>query len=182
MPFFSLLARAIDHWRSLASWAGVPELVVQRGHAIAYVSERAFLGDALGRELRRARGVTVDVLTGAAVRDFDPAISAEVTHLVVLTEQGHCPNPLRLSQAIAGKLTASGVSFVRRQAVDFARLDDHVTHVITDGDPLEADQVVIAAGAHSAPLAKRLGTRVPLQTERAYRVMLEARPFVRAFP
>jgi D-amino-acid dehydrogenase len=170
---FPLLARAIDQWRSLASWAGVPELVVQRGHAIAYFSERAFLGDALGRELRRARGVRMEVLTGAAVRDFDPALSAEVTHLVVLPEQGHCPNPLRLSQAIAGKLEESGVSFVRDHAVDFTRIGDRITHVVTITDRIEAGQVVIAAGAHSAPLARRLGTRVPLETERGYHVMLE---------
>src|SRR5690242_473507 len=57
-----LLTTTIEKWRPLAQWAGVPELIRQDGYAFTYESEAAFMGDALGRKLREARGVKLDVL------------------------------------------------------------------------------------------------------------------------
>jgi D-amino-acid dehydrogenase len=156
----------------LAAWAGVPELIRQEGYAFAYESEQAFRDDALGRALRTKRGVRIEVLTGAAVREFDAALAPTITHLVVMPEQGHVRNPLRLSQALAQRLRAGGADFVEQAAVDFDFTNGSVTGVITDAARVEADAVVVAAGAHSAPLAARLGNAVPLATERGYHVML----------
>jgi len=168
-----LLTCTLDKWRPLAAWAGVPELIVQKGHAFAYESEAAFLGDALGRELRQARGVEIEVLTGAAIRAYEPALSEGITHLVVLPEQGHCPNPLRLSQALATRLRDGGAGFVRASARGFELHDGRVARVRTDdGAAVEADTVVIAAGAHSLSLTRPIGTDVPLETERGYHAML----------
>lgn len=168
----SLLTVTVDKWRPLAAQAGVPELIVQRGYAFAYQSDAGFRDDALGREIRLARGVTIEVLTGDAIRDYEPALSPRLTHLVVLPEQGHCPNPLRLSRALAARLQADGAQFVRRSAKAFETVDGRIARVLTDGDPVDTDAVVIAAGAHSNALSSQLGSDVPLETERGYHVML----------
>ena len=172
----ALLTVTIDKWRPLAERAGVPELIVQRGYAFGYESERGFAEDALGREIRGRRGVRIEVLTGAAIRDFDPALSPHLTHLVLLPEQGHCPNPLRLSRALAQRLRAGGATFVENAAAGFEFADDRVVGVRTSAGSVVAgiDAVVIAAGAHSNALSSQLGSRVPLETERGYHVMLEA--------
>lgn len=173
-----LLTCTLDKWRPLAEWAGVPELIVQKGYAFSYESEVAFRGDALGRELRQARGVEVEVLTGAAIRAYEPTLSEAITHLVVLPEQGHCPNPLRLSQALAARLREGGAAFVQASARGFDLQDGQATHVRLDtGMPIAADTVVIAAGAHSLALTRQIGTNVPLETERGYHAML-AQPSV----
>lgn len=169
-----LLTPTLEKWRPLAAWAGVPELIRQDGYAFAYESEAGFLADTLGRELRMARGVKIEVLKGGEVREFDPALSPKITHLVILPEQGHVPNPLRLSRALAERLRASGADFVTQAARDFEFRDGRVARVLTDGAPVEADAIVIAAGAYSKPLAARLGSAVPLETERGYHVMLRA--------
>lgn len=168
-----LMDASLAKWRPLAQWAGVPELVVQRGYAWAYESEAAFLGDAFGRRLREERGVRLEIVTGGAVREIEPALSARVSHLVVMPEQGHCPNPLRLSRALAERLRGGGAHFVPQEAVDFRLRDGRVTHVVNREGEVETDAVVIAAGAHSAKLTAKLGTRVPLETERGYHVMLQ---------
>ncbi len=177
-----LLTTTIDAWRPLAQRAGVPELIRQDGYAFAYESATAFAGDALGRTLREERGVRIEVLQGPAIREFDPALSPSLTHLVLLPEQGHCPNPLRLSRALAAMLVAGGASLVARPATGFDVRGGRVARVLTDGDPIEADAVVVAAGAHSAPLAAALGDRVPLETERGYHVMLAAPSVVPRIP
>lgn len=169
-----LLDPTIAAWQPLAAWAGVPELIRQDGYAFTYQSEAGFRGDALGRKLRAARGVKIDVLEGPAVREFDPALSPAITHLVVMPEQGHVPNPLRLSQALATRLRAGGARFVAARALDFEFRDGRVARVLTSGEAVDADAVVLAAGAHSKPLAAKLGANVPLETERGYHLMLEA--------
>jgi len=168
----ALLTVSLDKWRPLAERAGVPELVVQHGYAFAYESARAFDDDALGRTLREQHGVAIDVLTGRAIRDYEPALSPHVTHLVVLPEQGHCPNPLRLSQALAQRLRAGGATFAARTVAGFHLADGRVARIITDGEPIDVDACVIAAGARSNSLSSQLGADVPLETERGYHAML----------
>lgn len=169
-----LLTTTIEKWRPLAAWAGVPELIRQEGYAFAYESEAGFRADTLGRTLRQARGVRIEVLAGAEVREFDPALSPAITHLVVMPEQGHVPNPGRLSRALADRLEAGGAQFAGRTAQGFGLSGGRVDRVFTDGETTEVDAVVIAAGAHSKGLARQLGSRVPLETERGYHLMLEA--------
>lgn len=169
-----LLDPTVECWRPLAAWAEVPELIRQEGYAFAYESEAAFAGDALGRALRAARGVKIDVIAGGAVREFDPALSPAITHLVVMPEQGHVTNPLRLSQALAARLAAGGATFVRGAAMAFTFQEGRVAAVATDAGMIETDAVVLAAGAQSKALAAQLGSVVPLETERGYHVVLPA--------
>jgi D-amino-acid dehydrogenase len=169
----ALLDPTVEKWRELAAWAGVPELIRQDGYAFVYENEAAYRDDALGRELRRARGVKIEVLEGGAVREFDPALSPAITHMVLMPEQGHVTNPLRLSQALAARLREGGARFVQQSAIGFEMRDGRVARVRTEGEAIETDAVVIAAGAHSKPIAAQLGADVPLETERGYHVMIE---------
>jgi D-amino-acid dehydrogenase len=169
-----LLDATLYKWRPLAARAGVSELIVQEGYAWVYESEAAFRADALGREIRRRGGVAIDILTGPAIRDYDPALSPRLTHLVRLPEQGHCPNPLRLSRALATRLRDGGAQFVTASATGFDVVDGKVARILTDADAVTADAVVIAAGADSNRLSSQLGADVPLETERGYHLMLES--------
>lgn len=177
-----LLTVAIDKWRPLAERAGVPGLIVQDGYAFAYESEKGYLADALGRRIRLERGVRIDVLEGPAVREFEPALSPRISHLVFLPEQGHTPNPLRLSRALAARLAAGGATFVRQAARGFEIAAGRVGRVALEEGSVDVDGVVIAAGAHSNELSAQLGSRVPLETERGYHVMLESPSVVPRIP
>jgi D-amino-acid dehydrogenase len=178
----ALLTVTLDQWRPLAARAGVPELIVQQGYAFAYESAAAFEGDALGREIRRAHGVAIEVLQGPDIVAFDPALSPQLSHLVLLPEQGHCPNPLRLSRALAARLREEGAQFMTGAVSGFEVVAGRVTRVQTDAGPVDADAVVIAAGAHSKPLAAQLGSDVPLETERGYHAMLASPGIVPRIP
>lgn len=168
----ALLDPSVEGWRALAGRAGVPDLIRQDGYAFAYESERAYRDDALGRALRAARGVRMDLVTGRAIREFDAALSSTITHLVVMPEQGHVRNPLRLSRSLAARLRAGGADFVSHPVTGFDVRDGVAIRALTDIAGVEADAFVIAAGAYSGALAARLGNRVPLGTERGYHAML----------
>jgi D-amino-acid dehydrogenase len=179
---FPMVDASIAKWRPLAEWAGVPDLIRQEGYAFVYESEAAFAGDSLGRSLRQERGVTIEVLTGGAVREFDPALSPKITHMALMPGQGHVPSPIRLSRALAERLRAAGATFVDREATGFSLAEGRVARVLTDGAAVDTDAVVLAAGAHSKPLAAQLGSIVPLESERGYHVMLESPSVVPRIP
>jgi len=48
---------------------------------------------------------------------------------------------------------------------------DGMVTLICEGDRIVADAVVLAAGAHSRGLARKLGADVPLETERGYHIV-----------
>lgn len=178
----ALLDPTIVCWRPLAERAGVPELIRQDGYAFAYESEPAFLGDGTGRRIREEHGVRLEVIEGQAVREYEPSLAPTVTHLVVMPEQGHVPNPGRLSKALADRLRADGAAFVAAKAVGFESAGGRVRRVLAEGSALEADAVVIAGGARSNALSSQLGADVPLETERGYHVMLESPSVVPRIP
>jgi D-amino-acid dehydrogenase len=167
-----LVDASIEQWRALAQWAGASDLIHQQGYAIAYESQADFDADRLGRELRSARGVRIEVLTQGAIRECEPALAPSITHLVCMPEQGHVASPLRLSHALAAKLASDGATFVRAKALDFDVRAGRVAAVVTSAGRVDADAIAVAAGAWSKTLAARLGSRVPLEAERGYHVML----------
>ena len=178
----ALLTCTFEKWRPLASRAGVPELIVQHGFAYAYETAAAFEADALARQIRSDHGVKIEVLTGPGIREFDAALSPRLRHLVLFSEQGHCPNPLRLSRALAERLRGAGAQFVRAHARRFELVSGRIHRVVTEDGTIEADAVVIAAGAHSNTLSSQLGANVPLETERGYHVMLASPSLVPRIP
>lgn len=170
----TLLFPALQYWRPLAEWAGVPDLIQQNGWAVAYESAAAFEGDRLGWKLRSDRGVRVEVLKGKEITELEPALASKFTHMAYLPEQGQCLNPLRLSNAIEATLRQHGARFVQARALDFLWKDGRVSSVVTDQEQIAADHIVVAAGAFSKPLALKLGDRIPLETERGYHVMVKS--------
>src|SRR5690606_24012845 len=81
-------------------------------------------------------------------------------------------DPYRVVCELVEAAKAQGVQFHQQQVRD-ARLQGQGVTLVTDHGPVRARQVLIACGAHSAPLTQALtGTRVPLDTERGYHRML----------
>ena len=170
----TLLFPALEYWRPLAEWAGVPDLIQQNGWAVVYESAAAFQGDQLGWKLRADRGVKVEILKGKAITELEPALASKFTHMAYLPEQGQCLNPLRLCKAIEATVRQHGARFVQARAIDFVWEDGRACSVVTDKEAVPADHIVVAAGAFSKPLALKLGDRIPLETERGYHVMVRS--------
>lgn len=169
----TLLAPTLQYWQPLAKWAGVPELIRQNGWAVVYESAAALQGDRFGWQTRAEHGIRIEFLEGQAIRDLEPALAQKFTHMAYLPEQAQCLNPLRLSQALQKKLKDCGARFVQAPVQDFHFSGDRVSEVITPQERIQADHVVIAAGAFSKPLARRLGNTIPLDVERGYHTMVE---------
>ena len=169
----SLLAPTVDMYRELAASVGAAHLIQRRGLLMVYRSEASFAADAAPNRLRAANGVVIEELSRDELRQLEPALSPSYARARFISENGYCKNPLALSRSLAAALIANGAEIRRERAEAFAFADGTVEAVMTATGPVPAAAVVVAAGAHSKPLAARLGESVPLDTERGYHAMIK---------
>lgn len=177
----ALLRPSVEMMTSLAREAGADHLIRHQGHIYVYRSEEVFRKDQTGWSLRRENGVRLEMLDGFALHDFDPALSPQYVRGVFIPENGHTTNPSKLVKCFVEHALKNGASLVAGSATSITMDGRAVRAVQTSAGEISADCVVIAAGAHSKPLAEQLGDRVPLETERGYHLMIadpEVRPRV----
>jgi len=126
---------------------------------------------ALQRE-RRENGVEIDEFDADELRQLEPALSRDYVRGVLVRENGHTSNPLKLVKRLLGHFLRSSGEIVHARAHGF-RLDGHRLAVIqTDSGDHAADAAIVCAGAYSKPLAAALCNWVPLETERGYHLMI----------
>lgn len=167
-----LVSQTVDDYRSLVREAGADGLIHRLGHLFAYRSDASYQKDFAAMRLREANGIAVDDLPADELRQLEPHLSRDYVRGRLISENGHCSNPLRLVTSLAELLVRNGGEIRRERALDFVVEEGRVTGVRTDAGVRPASHVVIAAGAFSKPLAAKLGDKVPLDTERGYHVMI----------
>jgi D-amino-acid dehydrogenase len=109
----------------------------------------------------------VELLEGAALREAEPALSTEYVRGVRMGPMGCCVNPLRLVQAYAALLQRMGGE-LRYAEVSALQPGLDGVRLQLGGGALQADAVVVAAGAWSGRLLQPLGLKLPLIAERGY--------------
>ncbi len=168
----SLLHGAEDRHREILRAEGAEDLIRDDGQLYLYRDADHLKKDDAAWALRRAHGLEMQVLDRAGIMALEPMVDAAYTVGVFLPRQGHCVNPLRHARTLARGIERMGGT-IRRATVEALVTDGpRVVGVRADGETLQADQVVLAAGAWSAWLLAPLGIRVPLESQRGYHVML----------
>ena len=122
-----------------------------------------------GLEVRRARGIHVEVLDRCAVSALYPALSGRISRGVLVPDSYYC-DPRTFAAAVAARFREAGGRWLEHTVRGFRIEGDRVSAVETDGGRLGASLVVIAAGAWSRSLVRALGFDTPLDTERGYGV------------
>ena len=168
----TLLKPSLDTLAPLVKAAGADDLVFRLGHLFAYRTDASFAHDRAAWALRRDNGIEWDEFNADELRQLEPTLSREYRRGIVVRENGHVGNPLRLVQRLAEHLTRNGATIRRARAIGFDVVDGRLQAIQTDVGPIAVERAVIAAGAYAKPLAAALGNRVPLESERGYHLMI----------
>jgi D-amino-acid dehydrogenase len=158
--------------RELAKMAGADDLVHQRGHLYVYRSAEALAKDGFAWALRRENGVEVDEFDADELRQLEPTLSRDYVRGLLVRENGHTSNPLGLVTRLFELFGRQGGEIVTARALGFRIDGRRLTAIATDKGDVAADAAVVCAGAYSKPLARALGDKVPLETERGYHLMI----------
>lgn len=166
----ALLVQTFDAYAPLVKNAGVEDLIHTSGYVVVYSTRRAYEGDALAWKLRRDRGVVIDELDAAGIRQRLPGLHVNYEVGLFLHDHGWCANPGRLTQALAAQFERDGGTILQRKVLGIDIGPDGPRALRTDAGELPVEHLVICAGAHSNEFTAQLGDAVPLEAERGYHI------------
>jgi glycine/D-amino acid oxidase-like deaminating enzyme len=156
----------------LVTEAGAERLIQRVGQLHVYSTEDAFERDQLACDIRQRRGVNFEVLDAQEIRQFEPALAPIFQKAIWFPDHGHCANPFNLVDALAGAFRRNGGQILERRVLDIEFGPDGPRTLVTDAGSTPVETLVVAAGAWSHRLARKLGHKVPLETQRGYHALL----------
>ena len=166
---------SVDQHLALARGTGAEGYLRQGDYAFLYRDRRAFEKDAFATGMRRQYGFTHSEREGAAL---DPMLGPDYRFAAVYPDHGWITDPGGYVAALARHFEHAGGRFLKGEVADI----DNGGVTLADGSRLKADRVVLAAGIGSGALARRLGIRPGLESERGYHLMLRGVNHMPAHP
>ena len=173
---------------ALASWRLYPDVVDElqdrTGIDVEYVT-RGTIYPMSATEARRAaeartaqQDIAVEVLEGADVQALEPALSPKARN-AIFVKSDHWLNNQRLVLAYAQAAVAAGVELktgcnVSRIVFEAGR----ARALVTDGERVDGDAVLLAAGAWSSELLAPLGSPLRIEPRRGQMIALAHVPAV----
>jgi D-amino-acid dehydrogenase len=168
-----LVGNSLEEHQALAAGTPAERWLKPSDYLYLYRNRAAFKADAFGWNLRKEHGVAWQELEGQAVRDFDPIFADDQTFAVRLSEHhGHITDPGAYVRALADQVVADGGRLIAAEVTDIVRSAKKglVSGVIAGGEKIACNTAVVTLGAWSGGLMKKLGVKVPLESERGYHV------------
>ena len=168
-----LLSDSHAQHQSLAKATGAERFISDEDFCFGYATEASYLADAPGRTLRRAHGYEIEALDGVAYAARDPLYSTQFTKVVCYKNSGRISDPGAYLATLLAHFQAEGGRVLAAQIDDIEVQDGIYKTLITDQGPVAGDHIVLAMGAWSGKMAKKLGIkRLALESERGYHIEL----------
>lgn len=115
-------------------------------------------------------------MTAEEMADLQPGLSPRFTHGTFTPEWYSISDPKLYTLKLAERFRAEGGQIERAEILALQPTDKAVVLQATDRT-FQVRQVVLAAGAFSHRIARSVGDRIPLETERGYNTTLPADAF-----
>jgi D-amino-acid dehydrogenase len=159
-------------WHELTRQCGTQDLLRPLGWLKAYSTDAGFAATKPERDLMTRRGRSFEILRADELRQLEPNLAPMFRHGFFQSRANFLLNPGRMVKELAKHFAAAGGTVRKAEAVGFDLADGHRRVLLADGGAEQAETIVLAAGAWSRGLARRLGARARLDTERGYHLML----------
>jgi len=147
------------------------------GQMQLYEGEQEFRASLKSWEVRRAFGIAFEHLKSPEeIAEIQPGLDPRFTHAAFTPDWMNTIDPRSWAEHLAQVFKTRGGEIERPEVLALEQSGDGV-ELMTPNGPFNASQVVVAAGAWSHHLARTLGDRIPLETERGYNTTLPAGAF-----
>lgn len=172
----SINSEALPAWKGLLSSLKLEHHLHERGILSVWRNRSAFVhaGDIIARQ--RHFGIDVEVLDPKDVAQLEPALH-NIEAAAFYPDACHVSDPAVLAADLMRLAQERGATHVRAHALGVEPQEGTVRVHTDSGRELRSDRVVVASGAWSRALAKPLGDRIPLDTERGYNATYEKGAF-----
>lgn len=166
---------SLDALDAVTAETGIAYDRCERGNLRVYQDTASLAKAAGGARLYRDMGQPVDVLDADGCIKLEPALAPVRRELAggVHYKGDRSGDCLRFTQSLALHAAGMGVKF--HYGTPIAGIEataGRVTGVATDNGRIGGDRFVLACGSYSAPLARQLGIRLPVQPVKGYSATL----------
>lgn len=152
-------------------------LIRREGQLQLYEGAAEFRASLPGWEERRQAGVRFDLLEDrGAIADIQPGLAARFTHAGFTPDWKNVVDPALWTRRLAELFQAQGGVIETAEVADVVPGAEGLS-VLAPSRQWTFDHVVVAAGAFSNTLTRRIGLSLPLETERGYNTTLPAGAF-----
>lgn len=146
----------------------------QNGRIFAYSNQAAIESDL--RSFEKSPYKQPNPLYRDDLWSYEPALSEEIIG-GYLVEEDRTVQPISLVNGLVAKLEAAGVEIRNGSpVVDIETQRGRAIAVRTPSDRIEADHIVIAAGAWAGQIAKMAGVQLPIEAGKGYGLDFEPSP------
>lgn len=168
---------ARDAFESLLASARLSCDYRRRGWLEVCLTRAALEHGRVEAERLRRRGYRVEELDGDALRDLEPAFLPGVAGAHWYVDSGCC-DPGMCMAGLEHACTLRGATLRTGCAVESVEVSGRTARavVLESGERVEADAVVVAAGAWTTSLARSIGLRIPMQPAKGYHEDLAGLP------
>ncbi|MDA5241121.1 FAD-dependent oxidoreductase [Agrobacterium tumefaciens] len=149
----------------------------KEGNLQVYESEAEFEASLPGWKARERHGIEFRHLNAEQMAEIQPGIAPRFTCGTFTPGWYSIADPKLYTLALAEHFRTIGGRIECLDIASLRPLEDGVEAVSHDGRTRKAARVVLAAGAFSHRIARSLGEKIPLETERGYNTTLPSGAF-----
>lgn len=165
--------RTVSDFETLLGDAAAKDLLVYRETLRVYDDAAQFAREQEERDIKKAHGFPCETFTGDQAREMEPSLAPTITHAAFHGGWYFVKNPEKIVKSIARHVASQGGEFLADDVVRIECADGKAQSLILkSGRQIKLDKLVICGGAYSHQLAKQLGEKALLETERGYHMVL----------
>ncbi|MGV2931077.1 NAD(P)/FAD-dependent oxidoreductase [Vreelandella venusta] len=169
----ALNENSLDAWRRLLDTIDSRYLLKEDGSLLVYEKDSAAEELATLHTRMTKQQVAVEYWQASAIKNTAPQLSDSIKGGLFFPDTAHTINPFQIVNSLVSAAKANGVQFRQENVISGQDHDNGVTLKTASSSSFTAGKVLVSCGAHSAHLTATLtGTKVPLDTERGYHLML----------
>jgi glycine/D-amino acid oxidase-like deaminating enzyme len=165
-----LLSRVYDGLDPLLDMADARDLLTQQGFMHVYVDQQEFDAAKRSNQARREQGSSFIELDQGDIQDLEPNLKIPFERGLLFDSISHVLNPLTLCQRYAACFHRNQGQLIRQRALEVIQGAGSVQIRLDNGESVDAERVVIAAGAFSKSIDGIPTRLLKLDTERGYHV------------
>ncbi len=166
--------RALEDHRTILAHAGAPELLAMDDGLHLYSTAKQYYGDTRWRSLRAEHGFAGRELTGDEAREIEPDLTKDIYKAVFWDGWHRITDPYQMVQSLAQQVVRDGGSII---CDEVTRIDQDGTRAtrlyLRNAGEQAVQNLCVCAGAWSHELAGMLGSKVLLEAERGYHVIMQ---------
>ena len=167
-----LMRTAFADYDEILNATDSAHLKYSRGAIHVYDTEKEYRDDQWQFKLRAKLGFESHRLSSTDLKSMVPCLKLAKGVAIMMPDWHHLADPARVTARIAEHCIKHGGKWIQDRITRVAAGDSGVSMQTETGRRIDADQLVVAAGAWSNAIAGQLDYKVPMIAKRGYHSMI----------